>query len=85
MYNPKKEKHHFFKEDICRLVLDFVRVGGRLNNNNLFYLMGSEIDDATAGSTMFVVSSLVGLWFLPLIDSPFLQLLQPYLELVEQS
>ena len=62
--NVQSEKREisFFKEDICRLVLDFVG-GGRLNNN-LFYLMGSEIDDATAGSTMSV-ASLVGLWFLP--------------------
>ena len=28
-------------------------------------LMSSEIYDAIAGSTMSVVSSLVGLWFLP--------------------
>ena len=56
MYNPKKRETSFFKEDICRLVLDFVGGGGRLNNNNLFYLMGSEIDDATAESTIPVVS-----------------------------
>ena len=47
------------------IVLYFVGGGGRLNNKILFYLMGPEIDDATAGSTMSVVSTLVSLWFLP--------------------
>ena len=28
---------------MCRLVLDFVGGGGRLNNTNLFFLIGSEI------------------------------------------
>ena len=39
----KKKETSFFKEDLCRLVLDFVGGGGGLNNNYLFYLMGSEI------------------------------------------
>ena len=51
----EKKRTSFFKEDICRLVLDFVG-GGRPNNNNF---VGSEIDDATAGSKMSVASSLV--------------------------
>ena len=65
MYNTKKRRNFILQGGYLQTVLNFVGGGGRLNNNNLFYLMGSKFDDATAGSTMSVVSSLVGLWFLP--------------------
>ena len=62
----KKRRNFTLQEEYLQTVLNFVGGGGgRLNNNNLFYLMGSKFDDATAGSTMSVMSSLVGLWFLP--------------------
>ena len=80
MYNLDKRETSFFKEDICRFVVDFVGGGGELNNKILFFLMCSEIgidrstslsatnflnrspqkqiDDATAGLTMSLVSNL---------------------------
>ena len=32
-----------FREDTCRLALDFSLVAGLLNNDRLFFLIGSEI------------------------------------------
>ena len=56
MYSLENRETTLLREDTYRLALDFYLVGGLLNNDSLFFLIGSEIgvDISSSRSAMKV-------------------------------